>query len=117
MAVTLGGVALSDHLILEGLETSPGVSIFSNRTLGGSMVSVPTQLDGGRTLTLSGENHFTLGEIEAVKSLEALGQTVTLEHHRGSFSVLITNVDVTPTQYADPVDDDWLSGTITMIEV
>ena len=115
----LGAVTLSDHLILGGLEAAPGVGHSARRTLGGRMyVQVGPSFQGGRTLTLEAENHFSFADINAVKALESAGLPVALVHHRGAFTVLVTGVEVESTfNYADPTDEDWYSGTITLIEI
>jgi hypothetical protein len=119
MTVTLGGITLSDHLILEGIENAPDIAFSSQRTLGGKMIlAMGPSLEGGRSLVMQAENHFLLSQITAVKALAKLGQTVTLVHHRGTFSVKILSVEVTPTEdFSNPGTDAWYSGTITMIEV
>lgn len=119
MTVRLGTVDLSDHLILDGLESAPGVAYTARRLLGGRMhITVGPTLVRGRTLTLTAENHFTLAQISAIKEQESAGLPVTLTHHRGLFTVLVIEVAVDQTvRYSDPDPDDWYSGTITMIEV
>lgn len=118
MSVTLGGVALSDHLVLEGLENGARIATSTRRTLGGGSVTQMIGLTGGRTLTLQAENHISLAEIEQVKGLEAAAQAVTLVHPRGTFSVVITGTDfATDHPLADTPSDELYSGTITMIEV
>jgi hypothetical protein len=119
MTVSLGGIVLDDNLVLDGLEDYPARARSTRRTLGGRMViQVGVALAAGRELTLSGENHFTLAQIHAVKALEESGQAVSLVHHRGTFTVIVTATTVEPAfGYADPVADDWYSGSITMIEV
>lgn len=119
MTVMLGSIVLSDHLILDGLESAPGVAYSARRTLGGRLaVQIGPTLVKGRTLTLVAENHLTMAQISAIKDIEAKGLSVDLSHHRGSFRVVVTAVDVEPTvAYADPDLNDWYSGTITMLEV
>jgi len=115
---TLGSVTLSDELILSGLETAPDVVVNQRRTVTGESAVQVAPIAGGRALTLSGENHFTLAEIQAVKALAAAGSAVALVHDRGTFSVLITGTPVVPTgDHANPGSDAWYSGDITMIEV
>ena len=101
MSVTLGGVTLSDDLVLLGLETGGRVASSLRYTLGGVAVVQAVPLSGGRELVLQSENHLSLAEVQAVRDIEALAEPVTLVHHRGTFSVLNTGI----------------SGTITMIEV
>ena len=118
MAVTLGAVTLSDHLTLDGLETSPDVAVNQRRTLTGRSVLQLLATPGGRTLTLEGTHHWTYAQIAAIKALAALGAPVALVHHRGTFSVVIVAVEVEPSiEYANPSGSDWLSGTVTLIEV
>ena len=118
MAVTLGTVTLSDHLTLSGLETSPDVAVNQRRTLTGASVLQLLPTPGGRTLVLEGRHHWTYAQIAAIKALAALGAPVALVHHRGTFTVVIVAVEVTPSiDYANPSGSDWLSGSITLIEV
>lgn len=118
MTVTLGGLVLSDELILSGLETAKNVVVSQRRSLAGRSITRIDPAPGGRTLTLSGENHFTLGQITAIKELAATCQAVTLVHHRGTYHVKIIDTPVVPAiDYANPSDDEWYSGEITMIEV
>jgi len=118
MTVSLGGISLSDHLVLDGIETAKHVAMSARRTLGGRMViQVGATLTGGRELTLSGKNHFTLNQINAIKELEKLGQSVQLIHPRGTFVVFVTETPVTPTvSYVDPEGNDWYSGSIILQE-
>ena len=118
MAVTLGTVTLSDHLTLTGLETSPDVAVNQRRTLTGRSVLQLLPTPGGRTLVLEGTHHWTYAQIAAIKALAALGAPVALIHHRGTFTVVIVAVEVEPSiEYANPSGSDWLSGTVTLIEV
>lgn len=118
MTVTLGGITLSDHLVLSGIETAPGVVVNSRRLLGGALNIQTASVSGGRALTLSGENHFTLAQVSAIKVLEAQGQSVELIHPRGTFNVLIIGTPVEPEeQLADQPDDAWYSGDINLLEV
>lgn len=122
MTVSLGGVSLSDDLVLEGIETARRVTYSSRRTLAGRHVlQVGPPLSGGRTISLQSENHITHAKLLAIKAVEAAGAVVTLVHHRGTFSVLIVSIEMEPdSPLANPADDStvpWYSGTITMLEV
>jgi len=116
---TLGTLTLSDHLILDGLESAPPVAMSVRRTLGGRAIVQSVGLpDTGRELTLSGDYHFTLAEITNIRVLAQLNQPVELAHHRGIYQVLVTGIEAEAAfDYADPEDDDWYTATITMIEV
>jgi hypothetical protein len=67
---------------------------------------------------LIADKHFILSQIEAVQALCALRQPITLVHHRGTFTVMISKIEVDQSiRYADPDGNTWYSGTITLIEV
>jgi hypothetical protein len=120
MAVSLGAITLSDDLVLNGLETAPDIVVSQKRTLAGRSIIQTAPISGGRTLTLSSERHFTLAQVQAVKSLAALGQPVTLVHHRGTFQVLITATTLDPDDsglHSNPTSTEWYSGDLTLIEV
>lgn len=118
MTVTLGGITLSDELVLHGLESRRMSEVAVTYLLGGKAVVQADPLDqvSGVPLSLAGEYHFTLAEIKAVQGL--VGQEVELVHHRGTFSVVVVGV---PDEPADPVsnptDAEWYSGEISMITV
>lgn len=117
MSVSLGGIALSENLILD---ISPAqAAITQRRLIGGASCVQADGSIGGRTLTLSGEHHWTLGQINQLRALESSAATVTLVHHRGTFrGVISATDDLTPSfAYADPASDDWYSGSITLVEV
>lgn len=117
MTVSLGGIALSDELTLD-IGPAPA-AINQRRLIGGASCVQADGSSGGRTLTLFGEHHWTLGQIDQIRALESSAATVTLVHHRGTFRVVISATDdLTPSfAYADPASDDWYSGSITLIEV
>ena len=121
MTVSLGGITLSDHLVLLGIEEAPRRAMSSRRTLGGRMVvQMGPLLDRGRDLSLQSEGHLTLVQVSAIKALEAAGQPVVLSHPRGTFHVIVTGLEVEPDeQLVNPASTtlQWWSGTITLIEV
>lgn len=120
MTFSLGGLTLSDNLYLDGLDKAPAVGMSSRRTLGGRIVNqIGPQLIGGRSLQLQSELHITHAQEQSIKSMEAIGQPVTLVCPRGSYTVFISGIDLTPdTQLANPdsATDLWYSGTINLIE-
>ena len=118
MTVSLGGIALSDELILDGIETATEVVITQRRTLAGVSNLTADPAPGGRQLQLQGDNHWDLAQVDAIRALRALMQPVQLVHHRGTFDVLIGAIDVDPSiSYSNPDDTTWYTGTVTMIEV
>ena len=67
---------------------------------------------------LEGTHHWTYDQVAAIQALAASGAPVSLVHHRGTFSVVIASIEVEPSiDYANPSGSDWLSGSITLIEV
>jgi hypothetical protein len=117
MTVALGGIALSDELVLD--IGQPEIGFSSRRLIGGANVVQVDGVSGGRTMTLEGINHWTFSQSEQIRSLQAGGQAVTLEHHRGMYQVVIIDTsDLVPTRkYKNPVADTMYTGSITLIEV
>lgn len=117
MPMALGAITLDENLILDGLETAP-VRVNQRRTLAGRPITQAAPAPGGRTLILSGEHYWTYDQATAIRALSGLGQPVTLSHHRGSFQVLIVSIELEPSiTYANPSGSDWLSGSVTLLEV
>lgn len=118
MTVSIGGIALSEHLILSGIETAPDIVVNPRRLMGGELDIQTDPISGGRELSLSGDNHFTLAQITAIKVLAGQGQAVELVHPRGTFNILIKGTPVEPSRaFSDPVGEDMYSGEITGIEI
>lgn len=120
MTITLGALTLSDHLYLDGLDQAPGVAIAEPmRTLGGeSVIQIGPALSGGRTLSLLSENHIQHSEVTNLKALE--GTEVSLVHPRGTFTVIVTLVELEPDELLSNPDSApvlFYSGSIQMIEV
>ena len=115
---SLGGVVLSDHLILDGLENAPGIVVNQRRTITGKSVVQHAPVIGGRAISLLSESHLTLQQVQDIKTIESNGVAVTLVHPRGTFSVIVTGVSVTQDEECVDLDiDAWFSGSINMIEV
>jgi hypothetical protein len=117
MTVSLGGIALSDHLTLD---IGPAAAAISQRRLiGGASCVQADGSSGGRVLTLAGINHWTLSQVEQIRALESIAATVELVHHRGTFKAVISSTaDVSLTRnYANPPAAALCSGSITLIEV
>ena len=116
----LGNLVLSPHLILRQILETGNVTWEDKRTLGGRFVSRPAVGRAGRKWLLDGEgNHFTVGQIRAIRQLMDTAQPVQLEHHIYSGMVRIDSIASfsMPIDYADPQDDDWVSATIALTEV
>ena len=119
MTVSLGGIILSDNLTLD--IKPAGVGYSQRRLIGGASVIQADGSTGGRTMVLNSAMHMTRVQLEQIRDMQSLGQPVAMVHHRGSFSVLITDTSdmVDDCDLADPDNDPTLtvSGNITMIEV
>lgn len=117
MTTSLGGIPLYDELVLS--ISGAGVGYNQRRLIGGASVVQSDGASGGRTLTLSGEDWWDKAQVDQIYSLQSLGQPVELVHHRGTFTVLIVDTSQLQqsTDYRDPIDSDWYTGSITMIEV
>lgn len=117
MTVTLGGIVLSDQLVL--IVGQPEIGYSSRRLIGGANVVQVDGCDGGRVLTLEGVNHWTYGQSEQIRALQAAGLELTLVHHIGTFQVIVTDTsELTPTRkFRNPIAETLYTGSITMIEV
>jgi hypothetical protein len=114
----LGSLVLSDDLILSGLESAPPVAWSARRTLGKRQVVQSMPLAGGRLLSLQGDKHFSLKDLQDVLALAKLNQPVIMTHARGTFTILITAIDPEPAYLlADPDPEAYYSATITLQEV
>ena len=119
-ATYLGTLELSPHLRLRGRHDWCAVNIEEKRTIDGMHLWFTDRKTGGRPLILDGEGgHFTVGELAAIRALQAAGQPVTLTHHSGTYTVLIAGIEGVdlPIDYADYNDNDWATAQINLIEV
>lgn len=113
---SLGGIELSEELVLT-IQGS-GVGYSQRRLIGGASVVQADGSSGGRIMTLSGENHWTKGQADQIEAMQAQGLPVELLHPLGTYTVLIATSQLQPTKnFHDPIDSDWYTGSITMIEV
>lgn len=117
MTVSLGGIPLSDHLVLD--IGAAGVAWNQRRLIGGASCVQVDGNSGGRQLTLGGVNHWTLDQVEQIRAMESAGMAITLVHHRGTFQVVITSTaELQPMRaYAKPLGSDRYTGSINLIEV
>ena len=116
----LGNLVLSPHLILRQIIETGRVTWEDKRTLGGMLISRHAIGQGGRKWLLDGEgNHFTVGQIRAIRQLMDAAQLVQLDHHIYSGIVRIDSIASfsMPFDYADPQDDDWVSATVELTEI
>lgn len=128
MVNRIGNLNFDDDVALHGLESSKDIATATTTSMGGVTTTLTAPVVGGRSLSLvaiqSGDEifgHFTLAQIEAIKSIAAAGVAVTLVHHRGTFNVLVLAVTdvqgVTTDIVVNPTPDHWYQATIQLIEV
>lgn len=116
---------LSDDCRLDGLETAKPAVFNQRRFIGGDLNVQVDDNSGGLELRIVAEKvgqnvygYYTLDQVTELHALWAAKNTVSLVHHRGTFSVLIIDVDVTPVVgVADPAGDAIYVGTVTVLEM
>jgi len=115
MSISVGGLALSDNLLLRGLRGEP-VAVDVQRSEGGVALVLIGDMESGRPLALEG--YFTAAQVDALMDMARLKQPVTLVHPRGTFSWLITGSSLEPwIDYVEPDPGDYEFGTVNGIEV
>lgn len=116
--VQLDNIVLPDSVELIGLETAPDVTINELAVEDGSSVLQVTIYSGSVPLSLVFEDAgiITRGTLMAIKAKAALGLPVVLQHHLGTFLVLITSTaGMKPlNNFANPGDDDLRQGKIEL---
>jgi len=68
MTVSLGGIVLSNNLTLD--IQGAGVGYSQRRLIGGASIVQADGNVGGRSMILSGENHWTLSQVEQIRSMQ-----------------------------------------------
>lgn len=122
--VQIGDIALNDSLRMGGIDGMASRATTVRYLCGGGIVVQSVAIGAGQQIELKAEadgnkiyGYFTLAQINAIAALQAAGEIVTLRHHRGSWLVSVSSIEVEPiwTYLANPADDDKFIGTITMI--
>jgi len=117
--VTLGGITLSDHLALRGLDDRPVIAQNVLPTLMGGVVVQQLAIAGGQPLSLVADEtggSITYKQAEDVRGLQTSGDPVVLSHPRGSYTVMIEAVVWRPlVEWVDVQDDDEGFGSIDLI--
>jgi len=119
MTVSLGGIALSDHLTLD--LQGVGVGYSQRRFIGGASCMQVDGNSGGQTMVLNSIRHMLMTELTQIRAMQSAGMAVELVHHRGTFQVFIADTSemIADDDIADPDNDPTLtvSGNIILIEV
>ena len=115
MTITLGGLELSDNLLLRGLRSDP-VAVDVQRSDAGVAQVLVAPMEGGRVLGLYG--YFTAAQVDALMAMAAIRLPVQLVHPRGTFTVLITGSTLEEWwDNVQPDPNDIEQGTINLLEV
>lgn len=127
MAITLGGVALSDHLQWVDRYTDNRVAQTTKRTLAGNLVVFSHGLNKGREISLVATETtgwFTKAMVDAIQTLsESVGSSYSLDFHGEILNVMFYHakppaVTFTPLQYKEPQTSvDYFIGRINLISV
>lgn len=125
MTVSLGGLALSDDLALYGPVNGSKMLLQVQQTLGGSVVVAGLPIVSGREFVLQGSDDdgrvagvLTKTQVDQLEAMRDTMQTVELVHHVGTYSVIITAIEVQAVAgEVDPVAATWFVGTVTLLEV
>lgn len=108
MAITLGAVTLSDHLIWEDeIGSDESVAQTTKRTLGGNLVVISQQLSKGKPITLvasESQGWLTKAQVQAVEALaESAGAVLPLVIGARNFTVMFRHEE-SPAFIAEPLD-------------
>lgn len=117
--IAIGGVVLSDHLLLPGIKNIPLRAASIRTTLGGRVVHQSIAMSSGQELVLTdpgdGIGLFTGAQLDAINMYRGSASTVDFIHHLGAWRVIVEAVDVEQADgLADPTANDTYYGTITM---
>ena len=117
MTVSLGGIPLSDELVLTPGQPEIGYSV--RPLIGGANWVQIDGASGGREMVLEGVNHWTYGQMEQIRALQAQALKVELIHHLGTFQVYILDTgDLRLTRKVkNPIAESLCTGSITLREV
>ena len=117
MTVSLGGIPLSDELVLT--EGQPEIGYSVRPLIGGADWVQIDAANGGRDMVLEGVNHWNYGQRAQIRALQAQGLKVELIHHLGTYQVYILDTeDLQLTRKVkNPIGESLCTGSITLREV
>lgn len=127
MAITLGGVELSKHMVWSDRDKSSAVEQTMIRTLGGRAVIYAQQLERGMAITLEAQSDtgwLTYEQVKAVRALaDVAGAIYLLDFFGQQFDVVFAHhvgdaFQFTPLSYRVVQDDtDYFTGYIKLTTV
>lgn len=122
--ISIGGIVLSDHLLMPGIKnqvTRAGSTRYTMGAAGGRAVYISVPILNGQVLELvdpSEMGAFTGTQVDAINEFRATADEVTFVHHLGSWQVVVVGVEVTQADgYANPSANDLYTGTISLMIV
>jgi hypothetical protein len=127
MAITLGGVALSDHMVWSDRDASSSIEQSLIRTLGGRAIIYTQQLEKGMPITLEATQDtgwLTYAQVKATRALaDVAGATYQLDFYGELHDVLFAHhsgdaFSFAPLSYRVEHDDtDYFIGAIRLITI
>lgn len=125
--ISLNGVTLSEDLLWTNEFDYRAISQQDDTTVLGRRIISTLPIQGGREIILSSvrsgnrfTGYYTRTQIQEIKSLEKNGTTVVFIYESQTFNVIIKSgsVKVTPIiARPNQEDEDWYTGSITLLEV
>ena len=127
MAITLGGVVLSEHMVWSDRDTSSNTEQSLIRTLGGRAIVYAQQLEKGMPITLEATQDtgwLTYAQVKATRALaDVAGAVYILDFYGTQYDVIFAHhvgeaFSFTPLIYRVVHDDtDYFIGAIRLITV
>lgn len=127
MAITLGGVALSDHMIWSDRDVSSSIEQSLIRTLGGRAIVYSQQLEKGMPITLEANQDtgwLTYAQVKATRALaDVAGAVYTLDFYGTQYDVIFAHhtgeaFNFVPLIYRVVHDDtDYFIGAIRLTTI
>ena len=127
MAITLGGVVLSEHMVWSDRDVSSSVDQSLKRTLGGRALVYTQQLEKGMPITLEATQDtgwLTYAQVKAVRALaDVAGAVYLLDFFGVQHDVLFAHhsgdaFSFTPLSYRVVHDDtDYFVGAIRLMTI
>ena len=126
MTITIGGIPISDNMVLSGVTNSSQVVSQQRRTLEGYSSVLVSRKFGGRTLTLGSDTSdgsimgiWCKSDIDAIKAIELLCAPIDI-NYRGELyrGYVVDTSDFTPLfKWEQESPNKKYTGKITIIEV
>jgi len=126
MSITLGGIALSNEMVIENNFSWEPFSGFITRTLGGRICYYAVEATAGKPINLVATREsgwITYATYKQLKSLIEVNSPITLVYGNTSYEVIFRFNDPPVLDFKPLInrnnlgDDDYMYGTIKLLEV